>query len=551
MMSFDVQDLKGLLRRLKSTPGVDLNTSSLGRKCSERALAGAEARLGASLGALRRIYAEHNGFSVRWSSAGVDGELCLLSLAKMVAKGDPEAFEDILWNDEFEAQIEDRPETFVRTLAVAKRLRLLWESELGDDRALSVLLSPDKDPSLFFGGANEHRPVDLSVEEYFSKLVECGGLDLPPCFVGTAEERAAARVDLRTAFCEALPGWPLPEWLEIPGEEDAGPGPGPAPKGPSANITHNAKILHQGEGSPEQVRLSADGRWLIAAGHGRLFAVDMARGAVTWTIDAGVQCFALSPQGDRVAVAESRLRRRVTGESVFLRAIDSGEKLNKKALRLPNSESVEALTFTAEGGLCLASGGRQWTLSPGTWQQEATWERPDLWGIATIERADGGLVVAEPYEAGVSWLHAATGEIQQSWPAGGFALSPDNRTIALCLGDAPRGHEGQQRRVVLADLKSGETIHTIEALGPGPQVIHAAFSPDGTLLAIAETPNSGDQESAVIRTFSTGSWAQQRTIELGWSPLDGQKIPVFGLAIAPDRLLCAATHAHGLRFFQL
>ena len=542
-----MQDLKGLIKRLKKTPGVDLRTSSLGRRCSEEALARAEARLGASLGPLRRIYAENNGFSVRWSSAGIDGELGLLSLAKMVARGSPEAFEDVLWNDEFEAQIEGSPEEVAHAQAVAKRLRLLWDTELGDDRALSVLFAPDEEPSLFFGGTNEHQPLDLSVEEYFSRLVECGGLDLLPCFVGTEAERAAARIDLRTALRETLPGWPIPEWLDVPDKEDIPPG----PEAFSANIAHNTQLLHQGEGSPEQVRFSADGRWLIAAGHGRLFAIDMARGAVAWTIDAGVQRFALSPRGDRVAVAESRFRRRVTGESLFLRAIESGEKLNTRAFRLPGSEGIEALAFAAEGGLSLASGSRHWAITPGTWEQHTTWERPELWGIATIEHAGKGLVIAEPYEGGVSWLDAATGAPQHRWPAGGFALAPDHRTIALCLGDAPRGHEGQQRRVVLADTTSGETIHTIEAQGPGPQALRAAFSPDGTLLAIAETPMSGGQESAIIRTFSVGSWAHQRTLELGRDPLDGRQISVFGLAITPHRLLCAATHSHGLRFFQL
>lgn len=166
--------LEEVIRKLASTPGIDVKVKKLGRPVNADGIRKAEKALGCKVPpALRAVYAAANGFEVRWAGNGARGELGLLPLEKVA------------------------------------RSKLLWDLSGGQGAVAAAI--DKRGVQLTFGDANEK--LALTPQKYFDALLATAGLVFEPCFSGKADARAQAKTRLAAEMRKALPGWKLPAWL--------------------------------------------------------------------------------------------------------------------------------------------------------------------------------------------------------------------------------------------------------------------------------------------------------------------------------------------------
>ncbi len=88
------------------------------------------------------------------------------------------------------------------------------------------------------------------------------------------------------------------------------------------------------------------------------------------------------------------------------------------------------------------------------------------------------------------------------------AFSPDGRLVATdSLGEAVEGTLDQGRTVHVIDAVSGDEIASVAGSG---QIGHLAFSPDGSMLAVAYLETDG---APAVETFATDTWQRLASYE--------------------------------------
>jgi WD40 repeat protein len=107
----------------------------------------------------------------------------------------------------------------------------------------------------------------------------------------------------------------------------------------------------------------------------------------------------------------------------------------------------------------------------------------------------------------------------------GLAFSPDGSRLAIPFGALPSEEDGIEVR----DVGSGERL---ARLPTDNEVLSAAFSPDGSLLAASRADGS-----ALV--WSTDGWSR------AGQPLALQEAPALGVAFSPDGRTLATSHDDG------
>ena len=274
-------------------------------------------------------------------------------------------------------------------------------------------------------------------------------------------------------------------------------------------------IARLGKGNVHDVKFSADGTRLIAAGHPACWHYDALTGEevaiIPWNLNTPPQARALSPDGTIFAIGNfgdnSGLLDTHTGEYVkvlghtsiassfafspdgttlasghrdgTLRLWDVATGTLQQTLIGPTSW-VESVAFSPDG-TTLASGGgsgdgtvRLWDVATGTVQHTLTEHTDRVYSVAFSP--DGRTLASGSWDNTIRLWDVATGTRQHTLTAHtgdvfSVAFSPDGRTLA----------SRSWVSILLWDVTTGETRHTLT--GYTARVVSVAFSADGRTLA--------------------------------------------------------------------
>ena len=201
-----------LCERLKRQPGLSIAELTLSAPPPHDALDVAEKDIKGPLPSpLRAIYAETDGFTVRWRTATGTGEIGIPPLLEAIADGSTDAFEDVLWNECFEEQFEGKG-SWRTALNRLKAARLLWSDGSGRGRQTAFRVTKSGEEVLH-GECNDLTTTIATVEEWLDAWLDVGGVFLGDTFHADPAVRQTARHAVLDELRAALPDWPVPSWL--------------------------------------------------------------------------------------------------------------------------------------------------------------------------------------------------------------------------------------------------------------------------------------------------------------------------------------------------
>jgi WD40 repeat protein len=180
------------------------------------------------------------------------------------------------------------------------------------------------------------------------------------------------------------------------------------------------------------------------------------------------------------------------------------------------SDQVLTLAVSDDGKL-LAGGGfgsavRIWDLPNGKLRHRLDTKRT----VRALAFASRSTVVAavEDHDKIRIW-DATTGELKQTIrglrpTTRSIAFSPDGQRLATC-SMSQSGKRQWSGEILVCDTATGEIVRTVETPTNG-YYRGVAFSPDGTLLAVAFDSLEGDEYTAGVKLWDTASWELRRTL---------------------------------------
>lgn len=301
-----------------------------------------------------------------------------------------------------------------------------------------------------------------------------------------------------------------------------------------ANMHRVEQVAMLGTGTVTSLVWSPDGQTIAAAGSAgvRLLRADQLDAPPVWLLEhnGGVVGAWFSPDGSEIMTAgvDETVRRwdTATGQllSVITPPVGETDRYNTGILSFDVSPDGQWVAIgRANAGLSLLNEAMDHVLLPLTGRA----------GMVTRFSSDGSLVVSLAFYDGMVSIWRVDGpsfELQQDIPVRndnwGFALSPDNRRIAV----APHSQYGDYPGVQIFDTQTGEVLDQFD----GERTV--AIDPTGTLLAtMSFTYRSEGASSIFLIVWNMDTHEQVASIpvtsaitQLSFSP-DGTKLAA-GLA---------------------
>jgi hypothetical protein len=386
---------------------------------------------------------------------------------------------------------------------------------------------------------------------------------------------AGLGVDLRAEFERSLQDFPREAWApllaRLPTKKEPRPLPvsaaapasdQPVDRGSFPALAEAPAIID--EDAPRDVSFSADGqRMIVWGGNHGLFVYDVAARKRLWKQKIA-DAVALSRDSQTVAVLE-HAQGSAGADRLVLRSCATGKPFHPAPWR-PGS-ALSALACIAGGRVVVADASHGLHVLDIASQRALS----AFSGVKNIRRlgavGDTSRVMAhvQAYDPGsmelkgpsaVRLIDAEDGSIVRTWAgATAFAVSSSGALAAL-------RSLGKPSSVRIVEIDSDRVVHEFQGgvskPGENPHFgFHLCFSPDGSLLAVAERSYDAKTKAvtSAVSLYDVSRGTLAARVALGRNPKRPDRmdltIDAEGIALSVDGVLCVATDDHGLRLWRV